>query len=219
MLAVLLAAPALPVVSLRFVDPPTSAFMLLRLGQGLPVDMRWRPLEELGSIFPVASVAAEDPNFCQEWFGFDVDRIAEEVGVWLTGGRPAGATTIAMQLARNLFLWPERGLLRKTLEAWITPSIALLLPQRRQLEIYLNVVEFGPGTFGIEAGAQYWFGIHADAVTMKQAAMLVTVLPAPHRRSPLHANPDMELVATAVQSAVEEYYWSPLLRENCPLFQ
>jgi monofunctional glycosyltransferase len=201
-LVVLLAAPALPVLILRFVDPPTSAFMLIRRAQGYPIDMRWRPLEALAPILPAAVVAAEDPNFCRERLGFDVDSMAYQVSVWRAGGRPTGASTIAMQLSRNLFLWPEHSLLRKALEAWITPSIALVLPRRRQLEIYLNIVEFGPGAFGVEAGAQHWFGIGADAMTSAQATLLVTILPAPLQLSPLNPSRSMEIPAATVRRLV-----------------
>jgi monofunctional biosynthetic peptidoglycan transglycosylase len=201
-LVVLLAAPALPVLMLRFVDPPTSALMLIRHAEGFPIDMRWRPLEALAPVLPVAVVAAEDPNFCRERLGFDLDSIAAQIDVWRAGGRPSGASTIAMQIARNLFLWPEYSILRKALEAWLTPSIALVLPRHRQLEIYLNVVEFGPGTFGVEAGAQHWFGIGAGAVTLEQAALLVTILPAPLRLSPLSPSRSMQLRANLVQNLV-----------------
>ena len=147
-------------------------------------------------------VVAEDPNFCGERLGFDFPALEHEIGVWRAGGDPSGASTIDMQLSRNLFLWPEYSLLRKALEAWITPSIALLLPARRQLEIYLNIVEFGPGTFGIEAAARHWFGIGADELTLEQAALLMTVLPAPLQRSPLTPNDTMLSRAVYVQKAV-----------------
>lgn len=140
-------------------------------------------------------VAVEDPNFCHEWLGFDVDAIARQIGVWRAGGRPNGASTVAMQISRNLFLWPERSLLRKALEAWITPSVALVLPRRRQLEIYLNIVEFGPGAFGVEAGSQHWFGVGAKALTSQQAAFLVTVLSAPLKLTPLSPDIRMQIEA------------------------
>jgi monofunctional biosynthetic peptidoglycan transglycosylase len=201
-LVVLAAAPALPVLILRFVDPPTSAFMLIRRAQGFQIDMRWRSLEELAWVLPVALVVAEDPNFCGERLGFDFDAIEHQISVWHAGGRPSGASTIDMQLSRNLFLWPEASLLRKALEAWITPSIALLLPPRRQLEIYLNIVEFGPGTFGIEAAAQHWFGGGGNALTLEQAALLITVLPAPLQLSPLTPNSKMLSRAAFVRKLV-----------------
>ena len=201
-LVVLVAAPALPVLLLRFVDPTTSAFILIRRAQGFQIDMRWRPLEAVAPVLPVAVVVAEDPNFCGERLGFDFAAIEHEIGVWRAGGSPSGASTIDMQLSRNLFLWPEYSLLRKALEAWITPSIALILPPRRQLEIYLNIVEFGPGTFGIEAAARHWFGVGANALTLEQAALLMTVLPAPLQRSPLTPNDTMLSRAAYVQKVV-----------------
>lgn len=201
-LVVLVAAPALPVLILRFVDPTTSAFMLIRRAQGFQIDMRWRPLEAFARVLPVTVVVAEDPNFCSEWLGFDFGAIKYQISVWRAGGRPSGASTIDMQLSRNLFLWPEYSLLRKALEVWITPSIALILPRRRQLEIYLNIVEFGPGTFGIEAAAQHWFGVGADALTLDQAALLMTVLPAPLKLSPLTLNDKMQFRAGIVQKLV-----------------
>jgi monofunctional glycosyltransferase len=181
----LLAAPMLPMLAFRFVDPPTTAFMLIRRFQGFPIDARWQRLSAMAPVLPLAVVASEDLKFCSEAFGFDMDSINTQIGIWWSGGRPAWASTIAMQTARNLFLWPERGVVRKALEAWLTAEIALVLPRRRQLEIYLNIVEFGPGIFGAEAAAQRWFGLSAAALNLEQAARLIAILPAPLKLSPV----------------------------------
>ena len=90
-----------------------------------------------------------------------------------------------MQTARNLYLWPGRNVFRKGLEAWYTALLELFLPKNRILELYLNVAEFGPGTFGAEAAARKYYRKSAARLTQGQAAGLAAVLPAPKRRSPL----------------------------------
>jgi monofunctional biosynthetic peptidoglycan transglycosylase len=96
-------------------------------------------------------VASEDNLFCHDPLGFDDDALLDQVEVWWKGERPRGASTITMQTTRNLLLWPGRDIVRKVFEVWLTPQIALLWPKRRVLEVYLNIVEFGPGVYGAEA--------------------------------------------------------------------
>ena len=188
----LLVAPALPVLTLRFVDPATSALMLIRRAQGYGVDVQWRAYENLAPVLREAAIASEDPNFCSDRLGFDIESIRNQLHIWRAGGRPGGASTIAMQTARNLFLWPDRSVVRKLIEAWLTPHIALLWPRRRQLEVYLNIVEFGPGLYGAEAASRHWFGTSASELSREQAVRLMAVLPSPLRLSPLVLSPEAE---------------------------
>lgn len=167
----------------RWLPPPTTAFMLQeRLAGGAPVQ-RWVPLERISPHLALCVVAAEDQKFPQH-FGFDFGSIADALD---ERGRPRGASTLSQQLAKNLYLWPERSLLRKGIEAWLTLAIEATWPKRRILEVYLNVAEFGPGVYGAGAASELFFGVPADRLSLEQAARLAAVLPSPKRMSA--ANP------------------------------
>ena len=179
--AVLL-APLLILMIYRVVPPPGTPLMAIRLAQGEGLDRRWAPMDAIAPALPQAVVAAEDNLFCQHW-GLDVAAMQEQVESALDGERPRGASTISMQLAKNLFLWPSRSVIRKGLEAWLTVYVELVLPKRRILELYLNVAEWGPGIYGAEAAAQAHFGVSAAALSPAQAALLAAVLPNPREWS------------------------------------
>jgi len=181
--AVLLLAPAALLLVYRFVPVPLTPLMVIRLVEGQRLDKDWVPLEEIAPALPRAVIAAEDNLFC-EHFGFDWQALWGEIDAYLAGERPRGASTITMQTAKNLFLWPDRSLARKALEAWLTPQIELLWPKRRIIEVYVNVVEFGPGVYGAEAAAQAHFGKPAGALQLREAALLAAVLPNPRAWSP-----------------------------------
>jgi monofunctional biosynthetic peptidoglycan transglycosylase len=174
-----IAAPALILLPLRWVPPPTSAFMLRHAG---PVRYRWVPWREISPQVAVAVVAAEDQKFPHH-HGFDFASISSA----LSGeegrrtSQPRGASTISQQVAKNLFLWPARSWLRKGLEAWLTLFIEALWPKRRTLEIYLNIAEFGPGIFGVGAASAAYFETPPAALDPMQAARLAAVLPDPQR--------------------------------------
>ena len=159
--------------------------------------VRWEVvrLSRLPKYVPQAFVAVEDQRYYAhrgvDWRRF----IGTTVRNLIPGGRSQGASTITMQVAKNLFLWPGRDPLRKALEAWLAPQIAPPWPKRRVLEVYLNVVEFGPGVYGAEAAARAFFGRPAAALTADQAARLAVVLPNPLERSA--AEPDPHLRARA----------------------
>jgi monofunctional biosynthetic peptidoglycan transglycosylase len=131
----------------------------------------------------LAVVAAEDQKFA-EHAGFDFEAIEDAIDERGTRTRVRGASTISQQVAKNLFLWPERSWLRKGIEVWFTLWIELLWPKQRILETYLNVAEFGPGVYGVEAAANAYFHKRAVALDRYEAALLAAVLPNPAR---LHA--------------------------------
>jgi monofunctional biosynthetic peptidoglycan transglycosylase len=110
----------------------------------------------------------------------------DQITAWWHGERPRGASTVTMQVAKNVFLWPGRDVVRKLIEATLTPQIALLWPKRRVLEVYLNSVEFGPGIYGVEAASQLYFQRHASALTPLEAARLAVILPDPLHWSAAH---------------------------------
>ena len=175
--------------SLRWFNPPTSAFMLAaRLvalangDQDFVIDQRWIPLAAQSPWAGVAVIAAEDQKFPRHR-GFDFDAMHSALDAHQRGAGLRGASTLSQQLAKNLYLWSGRSWLRKGLEAWLTVLLESTLAKRRILELYLNVVEFGPGVYGVEAASRRYFGHGADAVTAEEAAALAAVLPSPSNYS------------------------------------
>lgn len=127
----------------------------------------------------LAVVAAEDQKFPQH-YGFDIDSIQDALrDYYLQGDNLRGASTISQQVAKNLFLWPAQSWLRKGLEAWFTVLIELIWPKQRILEVYLNIAEFGPGIYGVEAASLTYFNQTAAMLAPEQAALLAAVLPNP----------------------------------------
>jgi monofunctional glycosyltransferase len=166
----------------RVLNPPGTPLMLIRSYQGEGTDYRWIPLTGMAPVLMRAVIASEDQKFCQH-AGFDTQALAEAWDAYLDGSRARGASTITMQTAKNLFLWPGRSLVRKGLEAYFTVLLELLWPKTRILEAYLNVAEFGPGVYGAEAAAWRFFGKPAAALNAAEAARLAAVLPNPRRYS------------------------------------
>lgn len=197
---VLLLGPPVLLVVFRFVPVPVTALMLIRAVQGYPLHHAWVPYRQIAPALPRAVVASEDNLFCTETLGVDTMALLDQTNDALAGRRPRGASTITMQVARNLFLWPAHSMVRKVLELWLTPQIALLWPKRRILEVYLNSVEFGPGIFGVEAAARHWFGRDAAALTPDEAARLAVILPDPLHWSPLPPDPWVAQRATLISS-------------------
>jgi monofunctional biosynthetic peptidoglycan transglycosylase len=176
---------ATPVLVMRWVPPLTSAFMVqrwigARLGgeSGFALRHHWVPLREISPEMALAVIAAEDQKFAEHW-GFDWDSIGDAISEG--DARPRGASTLSQQAAKNLFLWSERSLLRKGLEAWFTLLLETLWPKRRILEVYLNVAEFGPGVYGVGAARERYFGVPPARLSRSQAALLAAVLPNPSR--------------------------------------
>lgn len=182
LLAALVILPAAATLLYRVVPPPGTPLMAIRALEGQGWQRDWVPLERIAVPLREAVLAAEDNRFCSHW-GFDLTALEEAVAEWRDGGRLRGASTISMQTAKNLFLWPGRDWLRKGLEAYLTLWVEALLPKRRILELYLNNVEFGPGIYGAEAAARAHFGRSAAELTSRQAALLAAVLPNPLERS------------------------------------
>ena len=140
--------------------------------------LAWTPLDRIAPSLPLAVVAAEDARFCGH-HGFDWAAMRAAAERNAEGGRTRGGSTLSQQTAKNVFLWPHRDYVRKGLEAGYTALIEALWGKRRILEVYLNVVEWGPGVYGAEAAAQRWFGVDADRLTPAQADRLAAILPSP----------------------------------------
>jgi monofunctional biosynthetic peptidoglycan transglycosylase len=177
--ALLIVGPLAPIWVFRFVPPPITPLMVIRLIQGHPLKYHWVDYDRISPVLAHAAIASEDNLFCEENFGFDVGALRGQVDAWQDGKRPRGASTITMQTAKNMLLWPGRDPIRKLAEAWFTPQFALLWPKRRVLEVYLNIVEFGDGIYGAEEAAQYFFHKPAADLTPREAAQLISVLPRP----------------------------------------
>ena len=175
------------VVLLRFVPPPVSAVMAedwigakLRGDSAYALHYRWVAWDRVAPALPLSLVAAEDQRFPQH-HGFDFVAIQKALDEADDGERLRGASTISQQVAKNLFLWPERSWLRKGVEAYFTVLIETLWPKKRILEIYLNIVELGPDTYGVEAAAQRFWHKPAAKLNVREAALLAAVLPNPQR--------------------------------------
>ena len=184
-LGLLVALLLLLILLLRWVDPPYSMYMLSPASGPTAPSLRhtWQPIHALPLHVPLAVVAAEDQRFPRH-HGFDWRSIREALSAHRQGARLRGASTVSQQTAKNVFLWHGRSLTRKLLEAGLTATVEALWPKARILEVYLNVAEWGPGIFGIEAAAQYHFGIPARQLSAEQAALLAAVLPNPRVYSP-----------------------------------
>jgi monofunctional biosynthetic peptidoglycan transglycosylase len=189
LVVVSVAASVLAVASLRWINPPFTAFMAE--AQAAAWSNRdanyvyrhsWVDLDRISPNLPLAVVAAEDQKFPAHW-GFDVPAIEKAYSLNQHSHKVRGASTISQQVAKNLFLWSGRSYFRKGLEAYFTLLIEALWPKRRILEVYLNIAEFGYGTYGAEAAAQRFFHKPAAQLSRGDAAALAAVLPSPERFS------------------------------------
>ena len=180
----------------RVVDP-VSTLMLWRWAKRARVERTVVPIDRMAPILPRSVIAAEDDRFCTH-HGIDFDELRRVVRSESNGIRRArGGSSITQQLAKNLFLWPGRSYVRKALEFPLALWIDLVIPKRRQLEIYLNVAEWGPnGEFGAETGARHAFGKSASAVTAGEAALMAAMLPNPLRRNAHQPSPALRRLGT-----------------------
>jgi monofunctional biosynthetic peptidoglycan transglycosylase len=182
----------------RFVNP-ISTLMLWRWIRDAPVERAWTPLERISSSLPHSVIVAEDDRFCVH-HGVDFPQLRQAIEAEFRGSkRPRGGSGITQQLAKNLFLWPGRSYVRKGLELPLALWIDLVIPKRRQIEVYLNIVEWGPGgEFGAEAAARRAFRKSALSLSPQQAAMMAAILPNPIRRDPAKPSPRLRQLASLI---------------------
>jgi monofunctional biosynthetic peptidoglycan transglycosylase len=184
---------ALLLLAARWIDPPSTAVHIQRRLQSwvqpTPYRERYKfvPLSQISPNLQHAVVAAEDARFYQH-HGFDWHEIQIAADDDLEGGRTRGASTITQQLVKNLFFGTGRSILRKGVEFTLVPLAELFLGKQRILEIYLNVVEWGPGIYGADAACHYYDGTAARNIDREQAARLAAILPAPLKRRPARMN-------------------------------
>ena len=194
LLLVVLFLTLVQVALLRFMNPPFTATMaaswITSKVYSKPYRKprhEWRPLKDISPWLVKAVLAAEDQRFMSH-HGFDFIEMNKAFRDILSDKRIRGASTITMQVSRAVFLWPERNLLRKTLEAYYTVLLEVFLTKLRILELYLNTVDWGDGIMGAEAASQAYFRVSAGDVTPSQAARMAAILPSPHRWSPTRPN-------------------------------
>ncbi|KAA6456281.1 monofunctional biosynthetic peptidoglycan transglycosylase [Acidobacteria bacterium AB60] len=190
---------ALSLIALRVIDPPTTAVQIERRMQSFfhagsySKHHTFVPLSQISPNLQHAVVAAEDARFFQH-HGFDWHEIQIAADEDMEGKRMRGASTITQQLVKNLFFGTSRSLLRKAAEFTLVPVAELVLGKQRILELYLNVVEWGPGVYGAEAACAYHDRTTARRITRDQAARLAAILPAPLKRRPERMNRYSELI-------------------------
>src|SRR5262249_35114054 len=193
--AVLLILPYL-LTPLYRVANPVSTLMLWRWATGARVERVLKPIDQTAAVLPRTILTAEDEHFCSH-HGIDFAELRHVIKTESSIRRPQrGGSSITQQLAKNLFLWAGHSYVRKALEFPLALWIDLVIPKRRQLEIYLNVAEWGPnGEFGAEAGARRAFGKSAGALSASEAALLAAALPNPVRRDARHPGEGLRRLA------------------------
>ena len=194
----LAAAILLSIFPFRFVNPPTTSVMALSKLTGVSVHQQWVPFARISGNLARAVIASEDGRFCVHW-GVDWGAVKEAIGEGGGLGGPRGASTIPMQTAKNLYLWNGRSYVRKALEVPLAYLMSFVWPKQRMMEVYLNVAQFGPGTFGAEAASRRYFGKSASDLTLREAVLLAVALPNPRFRSPARPSARMLRIARAVE--------------------
>ena len=201
---VLVAIPVLLAPIYLFVAP-VSVPMLERYLTGRPVDRDWRDMADISDRLKASVILSEDGQFCRHR-GVDLGALRDEVQNFMAGRDARGASTITMQVARNLFLWNGQSVVRKALEVPLAFYIDLVLPKKRIMEIYLNIAEWGPeGQFGVAAGARRAFGIEPQNLDWRTATLLVTALPNPLLRQPARPSAGMLRIAGIIEARVAQY--------------
>jgi monofunctional biosynthetic peptidoglycan transglycosylase len=185
---------AAALLSLRYINPPTTGVQIQRRVESLftsgPYKKRYTfvPLRRISPQLQHAAIAAEDDNFYKH-YGIDWGQVRQVIEDSADAGEVTrGASTITQQLVKNLFFTTHRNPLRKALEYTLAPMATLILGRNRVLELYLNVIEWGPGVYGAEAAAEYHYHTPAAALNREQAARLAAILPSPRRRKPERMN-------------------------------
>jgi monofunctional biosynthetic peptidoglycan transglycosylase len=204
----------LQVFLLRFLDPPVTVGMVWRSFQHKVAakdyerpSYHWRKLKEISPYLKKAVLAAEDQRFLFH-HGFDFIELNQALRDLLTDERTRGASTISMQVARTVFLWPDRGWFRKIAEAYYTVLIELLWSKQRILEMYLNTVHWGKGIMGAEAASRKYFHCSSASINASQAALLAAILPNPTRWTPI--KPSRYIRERQVE-IMRQMVWMPVL--------
>ncbi|MFZ5564372.1 MAG: monofunctional biosynthetic peptidoglycan transglycosylase [Thermodesulfobacteriota bacterium] len=202
-------ATLVPVILFRFVPVPVTPLMIIRCFEQIHNDQKlrlskdWVPLKKISPNMVAAVIASEDQNFVRH-FGFDIESIEKAYDQNRRGRRIKGASTITMQTAKNLFLWPDRSWLRKGLEAYFTVLLEICWSKERIIEVYLNIVETGRGIYGVEAAANAYYKKPAAKLSRREAAMIAAALPLPLRMNP--ARPSSYMISRQEWILHQMYY-------------
>jgi monofunctional biosynthetic peptidoglycan transglycosylase len=190
---------ALSLVMMRWINPPTTAVHVERRFQARIHNAKYQeryefvPMKQISPELQHAVVAAEDARFYQH-HGFDWQAMEIAAEDDMKGGKLRGGSTITQQLVKNLFFGTERSILRKGAEFTLVPVAELVLGKQRILELYLNVVEWGPGVYGAEAASRYWYRTPARSIDRERGARLAAILPSPLKRHPERMDRYSELI-------------------------
>lgn len=196
-IALALAGVFIALVALYAVAPPVSTLMIARKIEGRSYERLDAPLDNISPAAIAAVVASEDATFCQN-DGVDWGALKEVLGGAGALGPSRGASTITMQTAKNLFLWPGRSFVRKGVEIAMALVLGQVWSKRRTMEVYLNIAEWGDGVFGIEAAARRYFKKSARQIDLREGALLATSLPNPLKRNPARPTAFQRRLASAV---------------------
>ncbi len=169
--------PATPLMAIRYIQAAWTSEVGFR-------SWEWVSLRKLPAYVPQAIVTAEDSRFVEHW-GVDISAVGDAIDAAGGRARLRGASTITMQTVKNLFLWPGRSYIRKLIEWCMAPIAGVVWGKRRTLELYVNVIEWGQGIYGLESAAQHYFKKGAAQLSVSEAAALAAILPNPRKLSPL----------------------------------
>jgi monofunctional glycosyltransferase len=198
LISVIAAVIVLSIIAFRFINPPITPVMAVEKLRGHTLRHQWLPLKDMSPQLPLAAIASEDGQFCTHW-GVDLGAVKDAIKEGGGLGAVRGASTIPMQTAKNLYLWSGRSYVRKAIEVPLAFLMDRLWSKARMMEVYLNVAQFGPGIFGVEAASRYYFHKSAADLTRHEAVLLVAALPNPRFRNPARPSRRMLLVTRAVE--------------------
>jgi monofunctional biosynthetic peptidoglycan transglycosylase len=190
------------VIAYRFLPPPMTWMMARDSVDGRKVQYAWVPLTAMSRSLPRAVIGAEDANFCYH-HGIDFEAVKAAAQANYQGRKLRGGSTISQQTAKNAFLWPERSYVRKGLEVYFTGLIEIFWGKPRIMEVYLNIVEMGPGIYGMPAASKHYFGTTVDRLSPKQAARLTAILPQPIKRSVAKPSKSVRRYARRIERRVK----------------
>ena len=186
------------VVLFAIVPVPVTPYQLAERWRLGSIESEWVAMDRIAPVMQRSAVAAEDANFCTHW-GFDIAALRQAID----GGLRRGASTIPQQTVKNVYLWQGRSWVRKALEAGLTPLVELVWTKRRILHVYLNVIEFDEGVFGVQAAAEHYFGVSAADLSPTQAARLAAILPDPQDRSASRPSDFVKRRAASIRDGAE----------------
>lgn len=189
----------------RWINPPITPLMVIRkIQHGYPIEKEWKPIEDISPNMYKAAIASED-NYFLGHNGFDVIALDIVMKERKNGTRMRGGSTISQQTAKNVFCWPRSSWIRKGLETYYTFLIEAFWSKERIMEVYLNVIEMGPGIYGAEAAAQHYFHTSAKNLSPRQAALITACYPAPLKRDPSHPTAYLNKQAGVIQGRMARY--------------